>query len=41
MKWVWIGLLVGFVAFVFITGYRGGAQEATANYNKILRPSAE
>jgi drug/metabolite transporter (DMT)-like permease len=36
--WVWLGLLIAFIAVIFITGYRGGAKDAAANYNKILRP---
>jgi hypothetical protein len=36
-KWIWIGLIVGFVVFVLVTGYTGGAKDAAGNYNKVLR----
>ncbi|MEJ5168668.1 MAG: hypothetical protein WHU93_05845 [Arcobacteraceae bacterium] len=37
--WVWLGLLITFIVIIFVTGYRGGAKDATTNYNKVMRPS--
>ncbi|MEJ5168669.1 MAG: hypothetical protein WHU93_05850 [Arcobacteraceae bacterium] len=37
MKWVLI--ILGIALFIaLILGYRGGAQDAASNYNKLLRP---
>ena len=35
VKWVGIVFLVGLIIAV-ATGYRGGAKDATGNYNKVM-----
>lgn len=37
MKWFIILFALG-IAIAIYTGYMGGAQDAAANYNKVLRP---
>jgi len=35
VKWIGIGF-VALVVLAVISGYRGGAKDATSNYNKVM-----
>ena len=35
VKWIGIGFVV-LVVLAVVSGYRGGAKDATSNYNKVM-----
>ncbi len=40
MKWFLL-IFSLIIVFAIATGYMGGAKDAAANYNKVLRPMSE
>jgi len=38
MKWILVLFALG-IGIAIYTGYMGGAKDATANYNKVMRPA--